>query len=105
MIKAFVKLTVWGVIGACSICALLSNTNFQTPWKYTIDSVIAPGTQITLTQPNGEPVTMQVAEGQTLSGSRTFDVGAPLTLAGVYLIGGIMAFGLKGRRKPAYTGP
>lgn len=99
MIKALVKLAFWGVVGAGSICALLSNTNFQTPWKYTVDSVIAPGTQITLTQPNGELVTMQVAEGQTLSGSRTFDVGAPLTLAGVYLIGSIMAFGLKGRKR------
>lgn len=104
MIKALAKLALWGVVGAGSICALLFNTDFQTPWKYTVDSFIAPGTQITLTQPNGEPVTMQVAEGQTLSGRQTFDVGAPLTLAGIYLVSGIVAFGLK-RRKRTCEGP
>lgn len=104
MIKSLAKLALWSIVGAGSICTLLFNTDFQTPWKYTIDSVIAPGTQITLTQPNGEPVTMQVAEGQTLSGRKTFDVGAPLTLAGVYLAGSIIGFGLRGRKRIC-TGP
>ncbi len=99
MIKTFAKLGLWLVVGVGSIAALLGQTDFQTPWKYTVDSVIAPGTQITLTQPDGELVTMQVAEGQPLSGRKTFDIGAPLTLAGVYLISGIMAFGLKRRQK------
>ncbi len=104
MIKAIVKLTIWGVIGLGSTFALLDNShlNLNTPWKYTIHSTIPVGTEITLTQPNGEPVTMSIAEGQAISGSKTFDVGAPVTLLGVFLLGSILAYGLKARR---CTGP
>lgn len=100
MVKFFFKIGLWFVVGAGSIVALLNNTSFETPWKYTVDSFIAPGTQITLTQPDGlgEPVTMQVAEGQTLSGQKTFDIGAPITLAGMYLLASIVTFGLKRKR-------
>ena len=104
MIRSLAKLGLWFIVGAGSITALLSNINFETPWKYTVDSIIAPGTRITLTQPNGEPVTMHVAQGQTLSGRKTFDVGAPITLAAIYLVGSILTFGLK-RKRPVCTGP
>ena len=95
MFKIMFKLGIWLIVGVGSITTLLANSNFQTPWKYVIDSYVSPGTQITLTQPDGELTTMEVVEGQT--GSKTFDVGAPITLAGVYLIGSIMTFGLKRR--------
>lgn len=109
MVKTAAKLGIWLVVGASSIGALLGNTNLvdlgvdvQTPWKYTVQSNIPAGTKIALIQPNGEPVTMSVPEGQAIS--RTFDVGAPMTLIGIYLLGSVIAFGLKSRR-PHCTGP
>jgi len=98
MFNSLFKLGIWLVVGIGSTVAILGNTEFQTPWQYTVDSTIAPGTQITLTQPDGEPVTMEVTEGQTVSGRKTFDVGAPVTMAGFYLLGSIIAFGLKSKR-------
>lgn len=105
MLRSFLKLGFWFVIGVGSITALLGNTSFETPWKYSVHSVIPVGAEITLTQPNGELVTMSVPEGQAISAKKTFDVGAPLTLACVYLLGSIMAFGLKAKNKPTCTGP
>lgn len=99
MFKIMFKLGIWLIVGVGSITTLLANTNFQTPWKYVLDSSISPGTQITLTQPDGELKTLEVKEGQTLSGRKTFDVGAPITLAGVYLVGSIVGFGLKRRSR------
>ncbi len=101
--KTLIKFAVWLVIGAASICTLLGMTTLETPWQYTVDSTIAPGTQITLTQPDGEPVRMEVPEGQVISGRKTLDVGAPLSLAAVFLLGSIAAYVLKGRRIPGYT--
>lgn len=98
MIK-IVKLGVWFIVGAGSIGALLGNTNFHTPWKYTVHSTIAPGTQITLTPSEGEPMVMSVAEGQTISSQKTLDVGAPLILIGIYVLGSFMAFGLKAKHR------
>ena len=105
MIKSLAKLGLWCIVGAGSIVALLGNTNFNTPWKYTVHSTIPAGTEITLIQPNGEPVTMSVPEGETLSGNKTFDVGAPITLIGVYILGSIVVFGLKTKHRPNCTGP
>ena len=99
MIKTFIKLGVWLAVGATSIVMLLGTTTLETPWQYTVNSTIAPGTQITLTQPDGEPLTVEVPEGQVVSGQKTLDVGAPLSLAGVFLLGGITAFVLKGRKR------
>lgn len=97
--KMFIKLGIWLAVGATSICTLLSVTTLETPWQYTLDSTIAPGTQITLTQPDGDPLTVKVPEGQVVSGTKTLDVGAPLSLAAVFALGGISAYILKGRRR------
>ena len=99
-----IKLGVWLAVGATSICTLLGTTTLETPWRYTLDSTIAPGSQITLTQPDGDPVTMKVPEGQVVSGTKTLDVGAPLSLAAVFALGGITAYVMKGRRRaPGYA--
>jgi len=99
--KSLFKLGLWLVIGAGSICALLGNTTFKTPWQYTVHSTIAPGTQFILTQPDGETVQMKVKEGQVVSGQKSFDVGAPITLAAMFLLGSIVVFGLKSKHSPA----
>lgn len=100
MIKSLAKLGFWCIVGGGSTIALLGSTNFHTPWKYTVHSTIPAGTQITLVQPNGESVTMSVPEGQAISGNKTVDVGAPVALLGVYILGSIVAFGLKTKHRP-----
>lgn len=97
MIRSLLKLGLWIVVGAGSITALLGNTDFETPWQYTVHSTIAPGTQFTLTQPDGESINMRVEEGQIITGQKTFDIGAPITLAAIFALGGIIAFGLKSK--------
>lgn len=97
--KSVVKLALWLIIGIGSTGALVGTTEFNTPWRYTVESHLAPGTKITLTQPDGSPTVMEVGEGQTISGRETFDIGAPATLFGAYLLGSIMAFGLKSKRR------
>lgn len=98
MLKLF-KFGLWAIVGVGTISVLLYNTNISTPWQYTANATIPAGTQITLTQPNGEPMTMEIPEGQTVSGKKTFDVGAPMALVSFYVLGSIMAFGLKARKR------
>lgn len=97
--KTALKLGLWFIVGAGSIGALLSNETFHTSWKYTVHSTITPGTQITLTPAEGEPMVMSVADGQTISGQKTFDVGGPIVVGLSYILGSIVAFGLKARRR------
>lgn len=97
MLRSLLKLGMWLVIGAGTITAIVGNTDFKTPWQYTVHSTIAPGTQFTLTQPNGESVHIKVEEGQVITGQKTFDIGAPITLAFIFALGGITAFGLKSK--------
>ena len=114
MIKMLVKFGVWLAVGAASICTLLNTTTLETPWRYTVDSTIGAGSAITISQqgPEGaENGVTAAAEAKvdrelvhaeapiSLSTQKTVDVGAPLTLIGVYVLGGIMAYVLKGRRR------
>lgn len=92
-----VKLLTYAVVGFIAIVCVVGNTNVQTPWKYTVHSTIAPGTQITVTQPDGEPVHAEVTK--TTSHKQTLDVGAVAFPAATYLLGGFMVFMLKGRRR------
>jgi hypothetical protein len=104
MVRSMIKLGLWAFIGFAAIGSLLGNTTFQTPWKYTVHSTIPSGTEVTLTQPDGEHVTMSVPEGKAFTGSNTFDVGAPVTLIAIYIMGSALGYGLKGRRR-IHTGP
>lgn len=97
MFKKCAKLFVWFAVGFAVTVIVDVNEVFHTPWKYTIHTVVAPGTQVTITQPDGEPVHAEVT--QTTSHKHTVDVGAPASLIGMYLLGSFMVYGLKGRRR------
>ena len=103
MIKTVAKLGIWLVVGIGSTIALLGHTNLQTSWEYTVESNIPAGTEITVIKSDDELVKISLPEDQAIS--KTFDVGAPLTLIGAYLLGSIIAFGLKGRRRIGRLGP
>jgi len=97
MFKILAKLFVWCAIGCVAVGVVVDRKIFSTPFKYTIHSIVAPGTQVTITQPNGEPLHAEVTE--TTAHKHTVDVGAPASLIGMYLLGSIMVYGLKGRRR------
>lgn len=118
MIKMLVKFGVWLVVGTVSICTLLGSTTLETPWQYTVNSTVGAGSAITISQQGTKGVGNggSVAEAKvdrelvhaetpvSLSTQKTVDVGAPLMLIGIFLVGSITAYGLKGRKR-TYTGP
>ena len=52
--KKIVKLTAWLIFGVVSTGVLVSKTDIQTPWQYTVESELATGSKVTLTQPDAK---------------------------------------------------
>ena len=49
--KVLVKLAFWLIFGAAGIATVLTATDIQTPWQYTVNSTVGAGSAITVSQP------------------------------------------------------
>ena len=93
MIKMIAKTALWVAVGCVAIGTAIDQDVVQTPWVYTVQSTITPGSSITITQPHGDP--FHVEATQATSKKHTVDVGEPVILAALYLVGSAMGYGLK----------
>lgn len=111
--KTLIKLGVWLAVGVASICALLSTATLETPWQYSVNSTVGAGSAITVSQLAADRAAGAVERENELiraetpvplSAQKTVDVGAPLSLIAVFVLGSITTYGLKARRRiPGYA--
>ena len=97
MIKFFVKWSTWMVLGVLVVLLVSYKAKIESPWKYTFQSTVQPGTQVSFTPPNGETSTAEITTPATAS--KTMDFGVAV-LAIPYIVGSFVGFCMRSRRRP-----